>query len=381
MSSIKPFKIKIPQAQIDDLQSRLAQTIWPSEVEDAGWKYGPTVTFVKSMAHRLQTKYDWREHEAAINAYPQFTTEIDAKNIHFLHVSSAEANATPLLLIHSWPGTIADFLDVIEPLTNPVAHGGEVEDAFDVVIPSLPGFGFSGPTTEAGWNNGRIAKALIELMHRLNYEKYGVQGGDVGAVIAPEIARLAPKDVIGVHVNAATMGFIPMGPVDPKDMEKFSDAEKVRLKRLQRFMAEQGGYNAIQSGRPQALAFSVTDSPVGLLAWNSELYTNFGDQPEAVAPDKFLTNVMIYWLTGTAASANRLYYENAHDPAAWAPKVNSGVPTAVAVFANGEVPIRKYGEQDNTIVRWTELKDGGHYAVMEVPDLWTEDVRKFFRSL
>lgn len=381
MSAIKSFTIETSQKQLDDLQERLVKTIWPSEVENADWKYGPTHKYVKGMVHYLQTKYDWRKHEARINAYAQFTTEIDNQNIHFMHIESAEANATPLLLIHSWPGTIADFLDVIEPLTNPVAHGGKAEDAFSIVIPSLPGFGFSGPTKEAGWDDGRISKALIELMNRLGYKKYGVQGADTGAIIAPEIARLSPKSVIGVHVNAATMGFIPLGPVDPKDIEKFTDVEKVRLQRLQKFMAGQGAYNVVQSNRPQALAYALTDSPAGLLAWNSELYTNFGDTPEAIAPDKFLTNCMIYWLTGTAASANRLYYENAHNPAAFAPKTNSGVPTAVAVFKNGEVPIRKYGEQSNTIVRWTEFNAGGHYAVMEVPELWTKDVREFFRSI
>jgi pimeloyl-ACP methyl ester carboxylesterase len=336
---------------------------------------------VKNMVRRLQTKYDWRKYEAEINQYPQFTTDIDGQNIHFLHIESAETNATPLLLIHGWPGSIVEFLDVIEPFTNPVAHGGKAEDAFHLVIASIPGFGFSGPTKESGWNNGRVANAFIALMSRLGYEEYGVQGGDAGAIIGPDIGRLAPKSVIGIHVNGATLGFIPMGPVDPKDMAKFSAVEKVRLKRLQRFMAEQGGYNAVQSGRPQALAYGLTDSPVGLLAWNSELYTNFGDTPDAVSPDKILTNFMIYWLTDTAASSIRFYYENAHDPAALAPKINSGVPTAVAVFANGEVPIRKYGEQANTIVRWTEFKVGGHYAVMEVPELVVKDVREFFASL
>lgn len=377
MATIKPYKINVSNAQLKDLHARLEQTVWPSEVEHDAWSYGPTHKYVEAMVQRLQHGFDWREAEAAINKFPQFITEIDGQNIHFIHVKSEYENATPLLLIHGWPGSIVEFLGVIEPLTNPRGGG----PAFDVVVPSLPGFGFSGPTKEAGWNNGRIAKAFIELMDALGYDKFGVQGGDAGAIVGPEIARLAPKKVVGVHVNAATMGFIPMGPIDPEDLAKFTDAEKVRAQRLQRFMAEHFGFNAIQSTRPQALGYGISDSPAGLLAWISELFTSFGDRVDAVDRDKFLTNFVIYWATGTAASSIRLYYENMHDPAAWAPKVNSGVPTAVAVFGFDEVPIRKYSEQGNTITRWTEFDEGGHYAVLEVPELWLGDVRAFFGEL
>jgi pimeloyl-ACP methyl ester carboxylesterase len=333
------------------------------------------------MLERLRGGFDWRKAEAAINQHPQFTTEIDGQTIHFIHVKSKEKNATPLLLIHGWPGSIVEFLGVIGPLTDPVAHGGKASDAYDVVIPSLPGFGFSGPTKAAGWNNVRIAGAFIELMDRLGYERYGVQGGDAGAIIGPEIGRLAPQKVIGIHLNAATMGFIPFGPIAEDELATFTDSEKVRLQRMQRFMAEHFGFNALQSTRPQALAYGVSDSPIGLLAWISELFTSFGDRPEAVDADAFLTNVLIYWFTGTAASSMRLYYENAHDPMAWAPKANSGVPTGVAVFGFDEVPIRRVGEQSNTIVRWTEYDKGGHYAVLEVPEIWVGDVRAFFAGL
>ena len=313
-----------------------------------------------------------------MNRLPQFKTGIDGQSIHFIHVRSVEQAATPLLLIHGWPGSIVEFLGVIDLLTNPVAHGGRSEDAFDVVIPSLPGFGFSGPTREAGWNNGRIAAAFTELMSRLGYERFGIQGGDAGAIIGPELGRKVPERVIGVHVNAATMGFIPMGPISPEDIASFTELEKSRVQRLQRFMAEHFGFNAVQSTRPQALAYAISDSPAGLLAWISDLFTSFGDRPDAVPLDAFLTNFMIYWFTGTAASSMRIYYENAHDPAAWAPKANSGVPTAVAVFGFDEVPIRRYGEPSNTIARWTEFDVGGHYAV---PEVWTGDVRAFFAEL
>ncbi|HEX4298620.1 MAG TPA: alpha/beta fold hydrolase, partial [Devosia sp.] len=292
-----------------------------------------------------------------------------------------EPSATPLLLIHGWPGSIVEFLDVIGPLTDPVAHGGKASDAFDLVIPSLPGFGFSGPTRDAGWNNGRIGRALLELMSRLGYERFGIQGGDAGAIIGPEIARLAPDRVRGVQVNAATLGFIPMGPIDPAAMARFSPRELVRVQRLQRFMAEHFGFNAIQSSRPLALAYAISDSPAGLLAWISELFTSFGDRPDAVSLDRFLANFMIYWFTGTAASSIRLYYENAHDPLAWSPKANSGVATGVAVFGHDEVPLRLYAEAANTITRWTEFDEGGHYAVLEVPELWVGEIRTFFASL
>ena len=380
MATITPFKIDVSAAQLQDVQDRLARTVLPSEV-DGSWAAGPTNAYVRGVVDRLLNGFDWRKAEAEINRLPQFTTEIDGQNVHFIHVKSAEKNATPLLMIHGWPGSIVEFLDVIGPLTDPVAHGGKAENAFDVVVPSLPGFGFSGPTREAGWNNVRIGEAFIELMARLGYQRFGVQGGDAGAIIGPEIGRLAPERVIGVHLNAATMGFIPFGPVSPEEIATFTDSEKVRLQRVQRFMAEHFGFNVMQSSRPQTLAYGISDSPAGLLAWISELFTSFGDRVDAVPMDRFLTNFMIYWFTGTAASSIRLYYENAHDPEAWSPKANSGVPTGVAVFGFDEVPIRRYGETSNTIVRWNEFDVGGHYAVLEVPDVWVGDVRGFFGDI
>jgi pimeloyl-ACP methyl ester carboxylesterase len=380
MATITPFKIDVSAAQLQDLKDRLARTVMPSEV-DGSWAAGPTNAYVRGAVDRLLNGFDWRGAEAEINALPQFTTEIDGQNVHFIHVKSAEKNATPLLLIHGWPGSIVEFLDVIGSLTNPVAHGGKPEDAFDVVVPSLPGFGFSGPTREAGWNNVRIGKAFIELMSRLGYQRFGVQGGDAGAIIGPEIGRLAPERMIGIHLNAATMGFIPFGPVSPEEIATFTESEKVRLQRVQRFMAEHFGFNIMQSSRPQTLAYGISDSPAGLLAWISELFTSFGDRVDAVPMDRFLTNFMIYWFTGTAASSIRLYYENAHDPEAWSPKANSGVPTGVAVFGFDEVPIRRYGETSNTIVRWNEFDVGGHYAVLEVPGVWVDDVRGFFNQI
>ncbi|PXA90870.1 epoxide hydrolase [Nostoc sp. 3335mG] len=372
MTDITPFTIAIPEARLADLRQRLASTILPSEVPGAGWSQGPTGAFVSAMIDRLQNGFDWRAREAAINRHPQFITEIDGQRFHFLHVRAGKADAIPLLLLHGWPGSFVEFLDVIAPLQ---AAG------FDLVIPSLPGFGFSGSPNEAGWNDRRISAALIELMARLGYRRFGVQGGDAGAVIAPAIARAAPDRVIGVHVNAATMGFIPMGPIEPEDIASFTDAEKTRLQRLQQFMAERFGFNALQSSRPQTVAYGISDSPAGLIAWLGDMFAGFGDSPEAVDRDKFLTNFLVYWFSGTAASSIRLYYENAHDPEAWSPKPNSGVPTGVTVFSRDEVAIRRFAESGNTIVRWTERDSGGHFAAMEVPEVWAEEVIAFFSGL
>jgi epoxide hydrolase len=373
MSEINPFKISVPRAQIDDLHKRVKNTNWPSTIH--GQNYGgPALDDMQRLAEKLAT-FDWRKREAELNELPQFTTEIDGQNIHFIHVKSNEANAMPLMLIHGWPGSFIEFLDHIEPLTDPVKNGGKAEDAFDVVIPSLPGFAFSGQTKESGWNNVRIGKAFIELMGRLGYARFAVQGGDAGAIIGPEMGRLAPEKVIGLHLNAATIGFMPMGPVDEADIVKFTPAEKKRLETMQEFLQVKFGFNLLQSNQPQLVAYALSDSPVGLMAWMMQLM-----DPEEVG-ERFITNFMIYWLTGTAASSIRLYYENAHDPSAWAPKANSGVPTAVAVFQDGDIAIRKYGEDGNNIVRWTEYAHGGHYAALTVPEVWLKDVRESFRDL
>jgi epoxide hydrolase len=371
--NIKRFNIKISQSQLDDLHERIKKTIWPAVI--SGQNYGgPELADMKDLARKV-LRFNWRKKEAELNKLPHFKTEIDGQTIHFIHVKSREANATPLMLIHGWPGSFVEFLHHIEPLTDPVKHGGEAEDAFDVVIPSLPGFGFSGPTKEVGWNNIRMGKALIELMDHLGYEKFAVQGGDAGAIIGPEMGRLAPEKFIGLHLNAATMGFMPMGPVDEADLATFTPAEKKRLEVVQEFMQVKFGFNLLQSNQPQLVAYALSDSPVGLMAWMTQLM-----DPEE-AGERFLTNFMIYWLTGTAASSIRLYYENAHDPSAWAPKANSGVPTAVAVFQDGDIAIRKYGEDGNNIARWTEYPHGGHYAALTVPEIWLNDVREFFREL
>lgn len=382
-TTIRAFRIEIPQADLDDLHERLARTRWPDELPDVGWSRGVPLEYLKELADYWRTRYDWRTWEAKLNAFPQFTTTIEGQNIHFLHVRSPEADALPLILTHGWPGSVVEFLDVIGPLTNPRAHGGDPADAFHVVIPSLPGYGFSGPTHDVGWTTERTAKAWAELMRRLGYERYGAQGGDWGAFVAPELGRAAPDHVVGVHVNAATMGFIPFGPVEPEELATFTDAEKLRLERLNRFLSEGNGYFQIQATRPQTLAYALTDSPVGQLAWIVEKFKEWtnpsAELPEsAIDRDRILTDVMLYWLTRTAGSSARLYYENMH-ASNWGQQPGTA-PTGVAVFAE-DVAIRRYAERANNIVHWSEFDRGGHFAALEAPDLLVGDIRAFFRRV
>jgi epoxide hydrolase len=382
-TEVQPFQVDIPDAALDDLRDRLARTRWPHELPGAGWTYGVPLGFLQELAEYWRTGYDWRAEEARLNQFPQFLTTIDGARVHFLHVRSPEPRALPLVITHGWPGSVAEFLDVIGPLTDPRGHGGDPADAFHLVIPSIPGYGFSGPTGDTGWTTARVAKAWTELMRRLGYQRYGAQGGDWGAFVSPEVGRADPDHVVGVHVNAATFGFIPFGEVGPEELATFSDAEKVRLERLKWFLSEGNGYFQVQSTRPQTLAYSLTDSPVGQLAWNVEKFKEWthpaADLPEAaVDRDRLLTNVMLYWLTGTAGSAARLYYENVH-AASWG-QPPATTPTGVAVFAE-DVAIRRYAERANNIVHWSEFDRGGHFAAMEAPDLFVQDVRACFRPL
>jgi pimeloyl-ACP methyl ester carboxylesterase len=379
MAKINPFRINIPQADLDDLRDRLARTRWPDELPDAGWTYGVPVSYLKELAEYWRTSYDWRKFEAKLNAFPQFTTTIDGQNIHFLHVRSPEPDALPLILTHGWPGSIAEFMDTIGPLTDPRARGGDPADAFHVITPSIPGFGFSGPTREPGWTTRRVAAAWAELMRRLGYHRYGAQGGDTGAIVSPELGRLVPDHVIGVHVN--NLGTFPSG--DPAELANLSEADQARLQWMQRWGSDMSGYAIVQATRPQTLAYSLTDSPVGQLAWIVEKFKEWtnpaAELPEdAVDRDLILTDVSIYWHTRTAGSAARIYRE---DASTWGQTPQrSPVPTGVAVFP-GDITLRPLAERDHNLVRWTEYQQGGHFPALEVPELLVEDVRTFFRSL
>jgi epoxide hydrolase len=376
---ITPFQINIPQDRLDDLHQRLSQTRWPSQVPGAGWEAGVPLDYLKDLADYWRTRYDWRSHEARLNQFAQFTTVIDGQNVHFLHVRSPEPDALPLILTHGWPGSVVEFMKIIGPLTDPARYGGDPADAFHVVAPSLPGFGFSSPLTAPGWTTDRVAHAWAELMNRLGYHRYGAQGGDTGAIVSPQLGRVDPDHVIGVHVN--NLITFPSG--DPAELADLADADKARLAFMTTWGRDMSGYAVIQSTRPQTIAYALTDSPVGQLAWIVEKFKEWTDpdaaRPEdAVERDLILTDVSVYWLTGTAGSAARIYYEDART---WGHKPpRSSVPTGVAVFPN-DITIRPLADRDHNVVHWTEFNRGGHFAALEAPDLLVDDVRTFFHQL
>lgn len=371
-AEIRPFRIEVPQADLDDLRDRLRRTRWGAEVPGTGWSRGVPADYLKGLAAYWADGYDWRRAEAALNEFPQFMTEIDGQNIHFLHLRSDNPDAIPLLLMHDWPASVIEYIEVMTPLARD----------FHVVVASTPGVGFSGPLRSAGWNNGRIAAAYTELMSRLGYERYGLQGTGGGAWIATEMGRRTPDRVIGIHVN----GFIVFPSDDPADFEGLTEAEQGRLARLQHFRDDMMGFNAIQSTRPHTLAHALHDSPVGQLAWITEKFKEWTDAeselPEdAVGRDHLLTNVSLYWFTATAGSSANLYYEAAHDPSAWAPKERGTVPTGVAVALTTDIAVRRFAEREHNITYWSELERGGNFLPLEQPELFTEDVRAFFGGL
>lgn len=367
---MQPFKVAIPQTELDDLKRRLEHTRWPDELPGMEGKYGVSLRQVQRLVDYWRMDYNWREHEAHINRYPQFTTEIDGQTIHFLHVISLEPEALPLILTHGWPNTVIEYLEVIGPLTNPSAHDAPGRQAFHLVIPSLPGFGFSGPTREPGWDKYRIARAWKTLMARLGYTHYGAHGNDVGSNVSPELGRADSEHVIGVHVTQIFS--FPSG--DPAEFARLSETDVQRAQELQTFWREQGAFNLLQSSQPQTIATALADSPAGLLTWMEQL---FG---EAVSDDYALTNASIYWLTNTAASSARLYYEDMHSSEK--PTAQTMVPLGLASFAWDFKSIRGFAERDHAnIVQWNEYDRGSHYAAHDAPDLLLEDIRAFFERL
>lgn len=377
-AEIKPFRIDVPQSDIDDLRLRLSMTRWPDELPGVGWSYGIPLGYVKDLAHHWAAGYDWRRWEAQLNALPQFMTSIDGQDIHFVHLRSKEPNAVPLLITHGWPGSVVELMKVIEPLADPARFGGDPADAFHVVAPSIPGYGFSGVTHETGWDVKRIAAAFAELMARLGYDRYGTQGGDWGSVISRQLGLIDAEHVIGSHYN--TLAATPSG--DPEEMKLLTDKERSFLERGQRFQQQGSGYFMIQGSRPQTLAYALADSPVGLLAWISEKFNEWADPASAIDRDQVLTNVSVYWFTGTANSASRLYAEFGRSGGGWGRVEPSAVPSGVAQFPY-EIfpPIRRFAERSNNIVHWTEFEHGGHFAAMEQPDLLVGDIRAFFRKV
>jgi pimeloyl-ACP methyl ester carboxylesterase len=376
--SIRPFHVEIPQVALDELTGRLRKAAWPQELPGVADTYGVPNQRVRELADYWLNEFDWRAFEARLNAYPQFVTELDGEDIHFLRVRSSRADATPLVLTHGWPGSIVEYLDVIAPLTEPASAD---QPAFHVVIPSLPGFGFSGPTRSAGWDRYRTARAWAELMHRLGYQRYGAVGNDGGSMISPEIGRIDAEHVVGVHVTQIFS--FPSG--DPAEFEGLEETDMAALKRLEWFYENKFSFNSLHSQQPHTLAFALTDSPIGLLAWNAQLFGESLDKEFVVA------NVALYWLTGTAGSSIRFYYEDAHTSEH--PTGPTTTPTALAMFGGDFQSIRRFAERDHSaIISWNSYDEdasertsagdaGGHYAAHEAPDVLVADIRQFYAQL
>jgi epoxide hydrolase len=379
-TSIRPFRVEIAVHELADLRRRLRGARFPAPLPGDDWSTGVPVAYLQKLASNWES-FDWAAYQDRLNDVPQFTTVIRDQVIHFVHVRSGVPGAVPLLLTHGWPGSFLEFLDVIGPLTNPAAHGGDASDAFDVVIPSLPGFGFSTPLSSAGWTTRRIAEAWVELMDRLGYDRFATQGGDVGAGVAPEVARVAPERVIGVHVNG-TLGFVP--EVDDETAASLTDLERDRMRRVGEFMQNDFGYIAIQGTRPGLVGEMLADSPVAQLAWIVDKFRAWTHPLEAapedvVGLDFLLANASLYWFTASAGSAAYVGYAQNEQ---WGEEpASSGVPTAVICFAH-DIGIRRFVEDAHNITRWTDVEDrGGHFAALEEPDILVADVREFLRGL
>jgi pimeloyl-ACP methyl ester carboxylesterase len=378
--AVIPFRIAVPDEVLRDLTSRLQRTRFPQDSPNTGWDYGTDLTYLRRLVAYWRDDFDWRAQERKLNQLPQFTTTIDGLKIHFVHQKSKVANAFPLVLTHGWPGSFFEFTKIIGPLTDPVAHGGRAEDAFDVVAISLPGFGFSGKPQERGYSPEKMGTIIATLMARLGYQRYGVQGGDWGGIISRLIALDDEAHVAGLHLNFCTAG-PPQGAASPSD--GVPPAEWARYQERQRYMENERAYQQIQGTKPQTLGFALEDSPAGLAAWIVEKFRAWcdcdGNVEAKFSKDDLLTNITLYWVTGTATSSARIYYENRVAP----PNPRRvTVPTACALFPKEiTVPPRKWVEAGNNLVQWTEHDHGGHFAALEQPDLLVEDVRTFFRGL
>ncbi len=379
---IEPFTIDVPDDVLADLRERLARARMPDEPEGVGWQLGMNQAYLRQLVDYWRDEFDWRAQERRLNRLEQFKTTIDGLDIHFVHRRSAEPDAFPLILTHGWPGTFAEFDKVIEPLTDPVAHGGRAEDAFHVVVPSIPGYGFSDRPRQLGYGRDRTGAIFAELMARLGYERYGAQGGDLGAGVSRWLAANDAEHVAGLHLNLCTAG-----PPDPDNPTAGVPPAEVALmeERAAFWTDEERGYSHMHGTKPQTLGYSLNDSPVGLAAWIVEKYRSWCDcdgNPETrFSKDELLTTLTIYWATETATSAARYYYEGRHgdnspDPA------RIEVPTACAAFP-GEFRFtpRRWLEARYNLVRFTMMPSGGHFAASEAPELLVDDLRAFFRDL
>jgi microsomal epoxide hydrolase len=366
-SSVEQFEIHVDEDVLDDLRRRLAATRFPDQIEGTGWEYGIPTSYVRDLVEYWRESYDWRAQEARLNELDHFRTNIDGQSIHFIHARSTRENALPLLLVHGWPGSIVEFLDVTPRLT----------DEFHVVAPSLPGYGFSEPTRTPGWNPTRIARAFMELMGRLGYGRYGAQGGDWGAQVVTSIGALDPEHCAGIHLN------MPLA-VPPDEPVPLTEQETAELAALAEFRKEESAYAQLQGSKPQTLGVGLNDSPAGLLAWIVEKFRTWsdcdGDPEKAFTRDQLLTNAMLYWVTGTATSSARLYWERRHSGEG--PPAFVTVPTGVARYPKEILRFpRAWVERHYNVTHWEVMPRGGHFAAMEQPALFADDIRTFFRTV
>lgn len=377
--TIVPFTITIDQETLDDLKYRLKNTRWPDEVTDAGWEYGSNLTYMKDLINYWQHDFDWRVQETALNCYPQFKAIVDDLNIHFIHIRGKGKKSLPLVLIHGWPATFFQMMKIIPLLVDPGQHGGDPDDSFDIIIPSLPGFGFSDRPTSRGMSCARIGDMIHTLLtQELGYSHYGIRASDIGSTITQHMALSYTESVIGIHLNGGTP---LMGP-PPSDL---SDAEQQFLRAGQMFMMSEGAYAMVQATKPQTLAYGLMDSPAALAGWIVEKFRAWsdcsGDIENRFTKDELLTNLMIYWVTGTIHSSCRVYYETMHTLSQYT-GTRVEIPTGMTQFPKDLVPaVREWEERFYNIQHWTEMPRGGHFAEMEEPVLLAEDIRTFFRML
>ncbi|MCB1671877.1 MAG: epoxide hydrolase, partial [Pseudomonadales bacterium] len=382
-TSIREFRIDIPEQAIVDLRQRLALTRYPDQIDNTTWEYGTDQEFLADLVDYWQNRFDWRSQERELNSFDQYKTEIEGLDIHFIHQRSPHPEAIPLLLVHGWPGSIAEFRKIIGPLTDPTRYGGQASDAFHVIAPSLPGFGFSDKPDAPGYSPEKIAHLLAALMERLGYERYGLQGGDWGAIINRYLAASYPDRLIGLHSN-----FVLAGNADGQASATPEELEKREIREA--YMSNERGYQQIQGTKPQTLGYALNDSPAGLAAWIVEKFHGWSDIPQdqrsnlydKFSRDELLTNVSIYWFTETITSSMRIYYENRNAPRLGGPVGYVSVPTGGAIFpAEISATPRGWAERSYNIVRWTVMPRGGHFAALEEPELLIEDVREFYAGL
>ena len=382
-TAIRPFEIAVPDDVLDDLRTRLANTRLPDQLDGVGWDYGTDRDYLTELIAYWRDGYDWREQERRLNEFDQFKTVLGDLDIHFIHHRSPEPDALPIIITHGWPGAIAEFTKIIGPLTDPVAHGGDASDAFHVVAPSMPGYGFSDKPREPGFGPEQIAEVGAQLMARLGYDRYGIQGGDWGSIVSRWHAFNHPDRAVGLHINMLVAG-APRGVDDPTAGVPPEELERSQA-RSSFYNTAESGYSQIQGTKPQTLGYALNDSPAGQAAWIVEKFRAWCDcdgDPESVfTRDELLTNIMIYWVTETATSSARLYYESRNAPTS-RPMGRVEVPTGAAIFPYELfISPRKWAEASYNITHWTEMPQGGHFAAMEQPELLVEDLRAFFRPL